>query len=135
MLIIFPAEPGQARKVDQAFDREYRAAVGAGLDVGLVGLDDSTPYTGQMPQGDGAMAIYRGWMLSAFKYAGLYNKVWGRGYHLINSPDEYRYCHELPKWYPDFENATLVILGLLILVGLWLIFSTIGDLVPVVFRG
>ena len=49
--------------------------------------------------------------------------------------DEFVYERDQLEERSDFEKATLVILGLLILVGLWLIFSTIGSYVPVIYRG
>ena len=103
-LILFPRCSMTPMKVDSAFDREWRAAMVAGFDVAL--FDDLHLDLGGVPEGNGETAIYRGWMLSTAKYALLYHAMWKRGWHLINEPDEYRYCHELPSWYPDFVDTT-----------------------------
>ena len=104
MLILFPSEPGHDTKIDQAFDREYRAAVGAGFDTAVVNVD--TPYVGGVPLRPGETAIYRGWMLSLTRYTELYQLLWERGVKLINSPAEYKYAHELPGWYDDLGGST-----------------------------
>lgn len=112
MLLLFPRDPLNPRKVDAAFEREWRAAKEAGFDVALIRLashliDESCPSNvDSVPEGNGETAIYRGWMMSTVQYATLYHALWKRGWHLINEPDEYRYSHELPSWYPDFELVT-----------------------------
>lgn len=103
-LILFPRCSMNPRKVDFAFDREWRAAKVAGFQVAL--FDDLHLDLKGVPEGNGETAIYRGWMLSTERYALLYHAMWKRGWHLINEPDEYRYCHELPSWYNDFVEAT-----------------------------
>jgi len=105
MIVIFPSDPLNSRKIDSAFEREVNAAKIVGLDIGAVNLDGETPHI-NIRQGDGETAVYRGWMRTAAQYRMLYSEMWRRGYRLVNTQDEYRYCHELPQWYPDFEGLT-----------------------------
>ncbi len=51
-------------------------------------------------------AVYRGWMLKPLAYRDLYRSALAAGALLINSPDEYRFCHELPSWYARLEAST-----------------------------
>lgn len=52
------------------------------------------------------LTIYRGWMLKPQLYRKLYDELEQRGIILINSPEEYEYCHLLPGWYEDFKDQT-----------------------------
>ena len=105
MIIVFPAEEGTKTKiVGTPFEREFLAARKAGT-AGVV-YKDQGEYKFTFKAGEGDIAIYRGWMLSAWEYETLFRSLWKHGYRLINSPQEYLYCHELPRWYPDFSEAT-----------------------------
>lgn len=103
-LVLFPRDSMTPMRVDAAFDREWRAAKAVGFEVVLI--EESCLDLDAVQKGNGETAIYRGWMLSTVAYATLYHELWKLGYHLINEPDEYRYCHELPSWYPDFVGST-----------------------------
>ena len=51
-------------------------------------------------------AIYRGWMLSAARYADLHAALAAKGVRLINDPAAYRTCHHLPESYPFIAART-----------------------------
>ena len=112
MLIIFPADQINKRLVDSAFGEEYGLAVHYGMEVALL----ETSHEGYKlikenrdtkPDKFGQIAIYRGWMMTSKEYASFYAAVEEQtGYRLINNPEEYRYCHELPQWYCDLEPHT-----------------------------
>lgn len=53
------------------------------------------------------LTIYRGWMLKPELYRKLYDELEKRGIILINSPEDYEYCHLLPEWYEDFKEQTV----------------------------
>jgi hypothetical protein len=52
------------------------------------------------------MAVYRGWMLTPAQYRDLYEALTDRRVSLINTPEEYAYCHHLPLWYPALRDHT-----------------------------
>lgn len=106
MLVAFPAEVGTKTKiVGTPFEREWSAANDAGCQTGVV-YEHHGQYKFTFGPGKGETAIYRGWMLNRHEYQRLYDAFWKHGYRLINDPDEYLYCHELPRWYPDFKTST-----------------------------
>lgn len=106
MLVAFPAEVGTKTKImGTPFEREFVAARDAGCNVGVV-YEHRGEFKFTFGPGKGETAIYRGWMMSRYEYQRLYDAFWGHGYRLINDPNEYLYCHELPRWYPDFKTST-----------------------------
>ena len=105
MLILFPSVPYDRRQPDESFIRELRAAKAAGFETALIDIDQ-LDVKGVPCASIGSTAIYRGWMLTPSKYTELYRLLWSRDVKLINEPAEYRYAHELPGWYADFEGAT-----------------------------
>lgn len=110
MLILFPRNPVAPDKPDSAFEREWEAAQEIGLQTGLADLDvpdhPSLCKRTVRQTYKGETLVYRGWMLTVTQYVKLYEQLWDLGYRMVNSPQEYAYCHELPNWYPDFEGKT-----------------------------
>ena len=112
MIILFPSDPLDPRKVDSAFEHEAEAAKAAGAHIAKVSLDSAgTPFgMWGLPRADDTdhphPTIYRGWMLKPQAYLDLYRSALRGGALLVNSPDEYRYCHELPQWYGSFGGST-----------------------------
>mgnify|MGYP007061391290 CR=1 FL=1 len=49
-------------------------------------------------------AVYRGWMLKPDRYGDLFNALKSRNIELINSPDNYKFCHYLPDSYDVIRN-------------------------------
>lgn len=110
MIILFPKDPLRPDDPDEAFQREWDAARAVGLRTGLVDIDvPSYPALCKRTVREtykGELMVYRGWMLTVSQYAVLYEMAWDLGYRMINTPNEYGYCHELPRWYSDFEGTT-----------------------------
>jgi len=50
--------------------------------------------------------IYRGWMVTCEQYDTLYNLLLDKGFSLINTPEQYRQCHQLPSWYGLLADNT-----------------------------
>ena len=105
-VILFPADPLNPRKVDSAYEREADAARFVGCPIAFVDIDHDPLDEDLEADKIGEVAIYRGWMMTPTRYQWFYEALWERGFRLINSPEEYRYCHELPQWYDDFKGAT-----------------------------
>lgn len=83
MRFVFPRDPVDPRRVDEAFAREADAA---------------EPF-----QGDDDVLVYRGWMLNPAEYARLYETHDRR---FVNSPEQYEHCHYLPRSYDVIREHT-----------------------------
>ncbi|WP_329009436.1 ATP-grasp domain-containing protein [Micromonospora rifamycinica] len=103
MLLIVPADPLRPRRPDPHFAPEARAAREVGHPVAVVDHDalaagrDLARAVAAVPAADDA--VYRGWMLSADRYAGFAEASAARQVTLRTGPDQYRRAHELPGWY------------------------------------
>jgi len=107
MRILFPQDSYDDRSPDEAFVREFEAAKAAGLDTTLVDTNSLRHPTLKLRKtSPGELLIYRGWMLTPSDYEALYRAAWKLGYRMINTPSEYRYCHELPRCYADLKGST-----------------------------
>lgn len=113
MKIIFCADPLVSKKVDMDYENEYRVANSLGFEVELLSFEDLVDMdnpesavkkikTSVKPE----CAVYRGWMLKPDRYRKLYNALKSRNIELINSPDNYRFCHYLPDSYDVIRNYT-----------------------------
>jgi hypothetical protein len=107
--IVFPSEPFEPRKVDSAFEHEHEAALSAGFSVGLVdhtlivGAETGEAVKRVRVEGP---ATYRGWMLTVPQYATLYGELSALGVQLVNSPERYAFCHQLPNSYATLAGET-----------------------------
>lgn len=100
--LLFPSNPIEPRKPDFDFELEYEAALGAGFEVGIIDTD-----RGELARAYPAGAVlYRGWMVSAERYAELCAMLRGEGLDPVTSPESYQGCHHLPEWYFQLEGHT-----------------------------
>lgn len=110
VLFVFCADALRPGRVDAHFAAEAEAVRALGHDVALVDHDallagDAAAATSRVPFGAGP-AWYRGWMMSAERYAALSAALSERRVVLMTSPDQYRRAHELPGWYETFVAQT-----------------------------
>ncbi|MDX3097932.1 ATP-grasp domain-containing protein [Streptomyces sp. ME01-24h] len=110
VLFVFCADALRPSRVDAHFAAEAEAVRALGHDVALVDHDallagDAAAATSRVPSGAGP-AWYRGWMMSAQRYAALSAALSERRVLLGTSPDQYRRAHELPGWYGAFAAQT-----------------------------
>jgi hypothetical protein len=103
MIALFPSLPFDSKSVDPSFESELLAAQAAGFTTCL--LDGETLEVRRLPA-DPQTIIYRGWMLTAAAYRGLYDALLRRGFTLINDPEQYRHTHHLPESYSVIERHT-----------------------------
>jgi hypothetical protein len=99
MHIIYPCLPYQPRTVDPLWEPEYEWARAQGLATGLVDMDNEKVWfpTPARP----ALALYRGWMLTAAEYERL-----GHLLPLAVSPAEYLSSHHATGWYEAVADYT-----------------------------
>ncbi|WP_446220704.1 ATP-grasp domain-containing protein [Micromonospora sp. IBHARD004] len=109
-MLLFPADPLRPRRPDDHFAAEAGAARAAGIPIALVdhdllasGHDPVRAVAAVRPSG---VAVYRGWMLRADRYADLANALAARDVRLRTTPERYRRAHELPGWYEALRTVT-----------------------------
>ncbi|MFC0534068.1 ATP-grasp domain-containing protein [Phytohabitans kaempferiae] len=109
-MLLVPADVLRPRRPDGHFAEEAAAAREAGLDVALVDHDALARPGGAARAvarvTGGGEAVYRGWMLTADRYADFATALAQRGVTLRTSPERYRRAHELPSWYASLESVT-----------------------------
>ncbi len=109
-MLLFPADALRPRRPDDHFAAEAEAARGAGIPVAVV--DHDLLVSGQDPARAVAavrtsgIAVYRGWMLPADRYADLADALAARNVRLWTTPEQYRRAHELPGWYEALRSVT-----------------------------
>ncbi|MEU4599891.1 ATP-grasp domain-containing protein [Nocardia sp. NPDC023988] len=108
--LLFCCDPLNPRKVDDHFAEQAESARAAGAPVTL--LDHDALLTGDVDAAvrrvarDSGELWYRGWMIPTQRYRELAQAFSSRGCSLAVSPDQYASTHELPGWYPSFEELT-----------------------------
>ncbi|MEO7328130.1 MAG: ATP-grasp domain-containing protein [Minicystis sp.] len=111
MRFLFCSDPLNPRHPDGAFASEADAASALGLEIGLVDFEalvagDARAAVRRVPEAQGEVAVYRGWMLKPEAYQSLYGALAARGVLLVNDPDAYVRAHHLPGWYAALEGHT-----------------------------
>ncbi|ROO62334.1 hypothetical protein EDC02_4310 [Micromonospora sp. Llam0] len=110
MMLLVPGDPLRPTRPDEHFAPEARAAREAGYAVAVVDHDrlargdDAVRAVASVPSG--GMAIYRGWMLDAHRYALFVDALAVRGVTLRTTAEQYRRAHEFPGWYPTLATVT-----------------------------
>jgi len=113
MKLLFCADPLQPRFVDDAYREEYDAAARAGLVISLINFEvlvfegDAAAAVRRVPASDAPVTgVYRGWMLTVGQYRQLFEALQNRQITLINTPEQYAYCHHLPLSYSRIAPYT-----------------------------
>lgn len=109
MLILFPSEPFNPKKVDPMFADEKIAAINSGFETALINIDnlDEGKYLSALSaiEYKGKVCL-RTWMLSNQNYILLDKACKEKGIELINSPEKYVFCHHLPNNLPTIKDLT-----------------------------
>lgn len=110
MILLYPSDYFNRNQVEEMYQEEYRAASNiSDMTVLLFSYDEFIEtgeiklYPKKLVQGIG---IYRGWMLNSEQYQVFYNSLLAKGIQLINTPEQYTYCHEFPNVYAAIEKIT-----------------------------
>lgn len=111
MRILFCADPLAPRQPDSMFAREADAVRDLGLPFGLIDFESlvaGSPRAAvrRVPEAQGEIAVYRGWMIRPAVYLALHEALVARGVHLINDPAAYERAHHLPGWYLALAGDT-----------------------------
>lgn len=108
MQILFPSDPLNNQKVDDAFADEFLAAASAGyicllFDFDALGFNEFRPNPTIT---NGADILYRGWMLNPKGYSRLNRMIGAQGGRLVTSPEAYVRCHHIVSWYEQCREFT-----------------------------
>lgn len=112
-MLIFPRDPLVSEQADPVFAEEVEAAEALGIDYGLVDHDqlihDEAFFLSNVgdPYGeDRRPCIYRGWMMRSEQYARLDIALIRKGTKMRTSGQAFAMAHEIPGWFPYFEEFT-----------------------------
>lgn len=110
--VLFCSEAMQ-KTVDEAYHDELKAVDELGIPYSVFNFDlavDEGDYEKSIKYIEESeynrTMIYRGWMLDIEQYAKLHTALLFKGVELINTPEEYSFCHWLPNSYKAIENRT-----------------------------
>jgi ATP-grasp domain, R2K clade family 2 len=112
MKIIFCSEPFYPSKPDSCYEEEAKSAVENGLEFELFSFEDlaegklQSAFRRVKHCETETLAIYRGWMQKPKQYEILYNELKAKNLYLINSPEEYKFCHHFPESYKFIKEFT-----------------------------
>jgi hypothetical protein len=108
MQILYPPDPSNAKAPDDHFAAEYGAASSMGLPLSLFSFEDfvTGTFRARPLLAAGEQVLYRGWMLAADRYPALANAIRSQGAYPFTEPEQYTFCHHLPRWYPLLAELT-----------------------------
>ncbi|MDE5946306.1 MAG: ATP-grasp domain-containing protein [Oscillospiraceae bacterium] len=106
---LFPENPLFRRTPDIEYEEEYNEVnkyFSESLLINLENLENNKINIKFNKSEKPFCLIYRGWMISPENYEKLYNIFAEKSYFLINTPEQYKYCHMISEWYDDFADFT-----------------------------
>jgi hypothetical protein len=104
---LFPSDPLNKRKIDEAFQDQAKAVTDAGYGYAIVNLEEDTIFSPRAvtPLGQDRI-IYRGWMLNSDEYTKLEGLVDIYGGTLATCREIYYYTHHIPNWHVMLSDMT-----------------------------
>ncbi len=108
MRFLYPCDPFDKKKPDEAYEEDFKATKAAGLSCSLDSAEDFElgAFSPQPSFSEGEVIIYRGWMLTPDNYKKLQNAIEAKGARTLTSSTQYQHCHYLPEWYLICEDFT-----------------------------
>lgn len=109
MKILFPCHETDNKKVDDCYVEEHHAAKLQGYDCFLFDYDEFIrgEFKSNIPKmDDKSILILRSWIFSVPQYGELYGILDELGYKLINTPEQYKNCHQFPDSYDYTKEYT-----------------------------
>jgi hypothetical protein len=112
--LLFCGDVIHKHMVEEDYYQEFTAANEAGISCNVFDFDtavDDNNYSKaikNIPEASKLKAvIYRGWMFTIEQYVKLHHKLLlDKNIELINTPEEYAFCHWLPNCYEVIKYAT-----------------------------
>lgn len=108
MHILYPDDPLEPHTPEPLYREEFAAARAAGLSVSIFSFEDFEHgrFRARPALPAREHVLYRGWMLTAARYARLVEQFREHAAEAVTSADEYCNAHHLPRWYPVIEEFT-----------------------------
>ncbi len=108
MNFIYPQSILSPRLPDEMFQDEAGALARAGHKVFLVNGEQLSTSTSAIKPllSEGAIVIYRGWMLTTTEYENLVNSIKNTDSTPFTSLPQYLATHHLPNWYQKLSDLT-----------------------------
>jgi ATP-grasp domain, R2K clade family 3 len=113
MIVLFCDNGFNPREIDYMYAAEYKAAQQQHLQVALISFEELTKRNNATKSisrvktfAEPVAGIYRGWMLRPADYENLYHSLLSKNIKLINTPNEYAFCHYLPNAYETIKGKT-----------------------------
>lgn len=112
MKILFPSNPLDLKQVDPDMQIEFESAELVGFSCFLFDHDEfvkSGELKTNLPGnelGQEEVILLRGWMLKDEQYKTLCDKLFFKGYILLNSLEQYCQCHYMPNYYFLIKDCT-----------------------------
>lgn len=112
MRILFCDSGFSSREVEYMYAEEYAAAKQQAIPTSLISFEALKKGNVQLALRSVRKAfereqgIYRGWMLTPSDYAVLYEALLEKNIELINTPQQYKFCHYLPESYETIKDFT-----------------------------
>lgn len=108
MRFLYPCDPFNKKKPDEAYEEDFLAAKAAGFSCSLYSAEDfeQGEFRPNPSFSEGDEIIYRGWMLTPDNYQKLQNAIEAKGARALTTSAQYQHCHYLPEWYSLCEDFT-----------------------------
>ncbi|MGN1402754.1 MAG: ATP-grasp domain-containing protein [Ruminococcus sp.] len=108
IIFLFCSNPLEPRHPDFDYAGEYKQVQHSAFPQVLFDFDSFVSgNTAVLPdtEQDKCM-IYRGWMMKPETYCQFYHALAEKQCFLINTPEQYCFCHTLPGWYDTLSDIT-----------------------------
>ena len=113
MRVLFSSDPLNSKHVDTEYEEEFLSAKKHGFATHLFSFEELVDFNNPVNAVKNIpfvekqdTVLYRGWMLKPKQYESLYIAMSKRNLRLINTPEQYKYCHHLPESYELIKDAT-----------------------------
>ena len=109
--LLYPQHPLYAKQADEPYQLEYVQCQERGLHCSLFDFDafiedGNSRFLPRPTIEPSETVLYRGWMMTPFKYKTFTEKVETMGGAPITSFADYTRCHHLAGWYEDCKDLT-----------------------------
>ena len=108
MHLLYPSNPFERDKPDDAYAEEYEAVQVLGLPCSLFSFESFEEGSFRARPGipTGSIVVYRGWMLTEELYARLAEVISDAGSVMLTSVENYLSCHHMPSWVHQCKGLT-----------------------------
>jgi hypothetical protein len=109
MKILYCLNPLDRKKVEDNYIKEKETAQRLNISFELFDYDEflsTNEINGIETNNNNEICIYRGWMMQPSSYNNFYTNLQKNNLTLINTPEQYKFCHWLPESYETIKDYT-----------------------------